>query len=329
MKDLAIDRQVLSLGGANDQPGVPLDAPTRIAELVRRYGGFADDFAGPLVVSRVAPLATAREGDLAPLTARKYLDLARESEAALLVAADLADSLPKGRRWIHPHAAHALAGILEALAPSSEPWARGGAHLSEAARIANSARIAPGAVVHGGAIIGPDVEIEPNAVIYGNVTIGARTRIGAGAVIGRPGFGWASGPEGAMRRMPQLGGVVVEEDVDIGPLCTIDAGTLAPTRLGRGARLDAHVHVAHNVSIGAGTIVAAQSGFAGSVSVGERVQIGGQVGVADHVRIGKGSRLAAKSGVIGDIEAGATVAGYPAVDRLRWLRGMARLLRRS
>jgi UDP-3-O-[3-hydroxymyristoyl] glucosamine N-acyltransferase len=127
--------------------------------------------------------------------------------------------------------------------------------------------------------------------------------------------------------MPQLGGVVIEDDAVIGPLCTIDAGTLAPTRIRRGAKLDAHVHVAHNCDIGEGAIIAAQSGFAGSVTVGKGVLVGGQVGVADHVTIGDFARIAAKSGVIGDVPPGAIVAGYPAVPRSRWLRALARAYR--
>ncbi len=125
--------------------------------------------------------------------------------------------------------------------------------------------------------------------------------------------------------MPQLGGVVIEDDVTIGPLCTIDAGTLSPTRIRRGAKLDAHVHVGHNAEIGEGSIVAAQCGFAGSVKIGRGVLVGGQVGIADHVTVGDGARIAAKSGVIGDVPPGATVAGYPAVPRMRWLRALAKL----
>jgi UDP-3-O-[3-hydroxymyristoyl] glucosamine N-acyltransferase len=158
------------------------------------------------------------------------------------------------------------------------------------------------------------------------VRIGARVVVGAGAVIGRPGFGWATGPRGEVTRIPQLGGVWIEDDVEIGPLVTIDAGTLAPTVVGRGAKLDAHVHVGHNVAVGPGALVAAQSGFAGSVRIGARVRVGGQAGVADHARVGEGAQIAAKAGVIGDIPAGAIVAGYPAVNRARWLRGVARML---
>jgi UDP-3-O-[3-hydroxymyristoyl] glucosamine N-acyltransferase len=177
------------------------------------------------------------------------------------------------------------------------------------------------------AVVGPNCDIAATAFLGPRVEIGARVRIGPGAVIGYPGFGWASGPSGSVRALPQLAGVVIEDDVSIGPLCTIDAGTLVPTRVGRDAKLDAHVHVGHNVDIGAGTIIAAQCGFAGSVTIGEGVLIGGQVGVADHVTVGAGARIAAKSGVISDVPAGATVAGYPAVPRGRWLRALAKLYR--
>jgi UDP-3-O-[3-hydroxymyristoyl] glucosamine N-acyltransferase len=121
--------------------------------------------------------------------------------------------------------------------------------------------------------------------------------------------------------------VLVEDDVEIGPLATVDAGTLAPTILRRSTRIDAHVHVGHNACLGPSAMIAAQSGFAGSVEIGAGVKVGGQAGVADHVRVGSGAQIAAKSGVIGDVAPGQVVAGYPAVARGRWLRGMARLLR--
>jgi UDP-3-O-[3-hydroxymyristoyl] glucosamine N-acyltransferase len=184
-----------------------------------------------------------------------------------------------------------------------------------------------GAVVLSGAKVGAGTSIEPNAVIYGGVTLGARVVVGAGAVVGRPGFGFTPAPDGRMVRVPQLGGAVIEDDVEIGALCTVDAGTLGPTRLCRGCKLDAHVHVGHNVEIGAGALVAAQAGFAGSAVVGPEVLVGGQAGVTDHARIGRGARIAAKSGVIGDIPPGAVVAGFPAVPRMRWLRAMAATLK--
>jgi len=318
----------VSIGEGGPEAGVALAAPMTLAELARLHGGEVDEAAQASPIRRIVPIDAAEEGDLAPLFAYEHVGAAKTTRAFVLVDASLAKELPEGRRWVHAHASFALAGLLEGVGvlptrPLGQP-----AFVGEAARVDATARVGPGAVIFDGAVIGPECVIEPNAVVYGKVWLGARVRIGAGAVVGRPGFGWAFGPEGKVRRMPQLGGVVVEDDVEIGPLCTIYAGTLSPTRLERGVKLDAQVHVGHNVVLGAGTIVAAQSGFAGSTRVGEKVLVGGQVGVADHLTIGDGARIAAKSGVIGDIPSGATVAGYPAVERMRWLRGMARLLRK-
>jgi UDP-3-O-[3-hydroxymyristoyl] glucosamine N-acyltransferase len=157
------------------------------------------------------------------------------------------------------------------------------------------------------------------------VKIGARVTIGPGAVIGDTGFSFATGPDGRTRAIPHLAGVIIEDDVHIGALCTVSSGTLSPTTLRRGVKLDSQVHIGHNCEIGEGTVIAAQTGIAGSVTVGRGVMMGGQVGIADHLAIGDRARIAAKSGVIGDVAAGSTVAGYPAVERQRWLRGLAEL----
>jgi UDP-3-O-[3-hydroxymyristoyl] glucosamine N-acyltransferase len=170
------------------------------------------------------------------------------------------------------------------------------------------------------AAIGLGTSLGAHVVVGPRVVIGRNVVIGPSCVIGEPGFGWVTSPTGRVRHVPQLGGVVIEDDVHLGALCTVDAGTLGPTIIRRGAKLDAHVHVGHNTEIGEGCIVAAQTGFAGSVRLGKGVLVGGQAGFADHVTIGDGARVAAKSGVIGDVPAGATVAGYPAVLRARWLR---------
>lgn len=286
--------------------------PSRLADLVAQLGGELRaaarvSSAASVSVSALAPIEHAGEGALAPLMHGRYLRHAREAAArgaVLLVDRSLAarSELADCSVWIHATPSWVLAELLD--------------------RAIDTPDLAPPRQGEG-ATVGPRV------TLYPGVVLGARVRIEAGAVIGSPGFGWAMGPDGTRRHVPQRAGVVIEDDVRIGANCTIDAGTLAPTRIRAGAKLDAQVHVGHNVDIGERTMIAAQSGFAGSSRVGNDVLVGGQVGVADHVRIGDGAQLAAKSGVIGDIAPGAVVAGYPAVPRTRWLRALATLYRRG
>lgn len=306
--------------------GVALPSPRLLGELAEELGGAVDPGAEAIAIRALAPVDVAREADLAPFLARRFLGAARAAPGPILVDAALAPLLAAGRRWIHPHAAFALARLLALAAPPPLPDARGAAHVDPGADVDPTASIGPGAVILAGASIGPFARVEPNAVIYGGSRIGARVSIGAGAVVGRPGFGWTAAPDGSVVRVPQLGGVVVEDDAEIGALATVDAGTLSPTVICRGAKLDAHVHVGHNAIVGEGAMIAAQAGFAGSARIGAGVLVGGQAGVADHVSVGAGAKIAAKSGVIGDIANGASVAGYPAVDRSRWLRATARAL---
>ena len=267
--------------------------------LAARHGGRAT--AGAERAPRaIASIELAGEGDLAPLLSPRFAGAARaaiERGAALLVDASAAACVRAAPAlWTHEHAKWALAALLgEVTVEDAEP------------------------------LYGAGCSIAPTAIVGPRVVFGDRVVVGAGCVLGHAGFGWAVGAAQAVRAIPQLAGVVIESDVSLGPLCTVDAGTLSPTRIRRGAKLDAHVHVGHNADIGEDTFVAAQCGLAGSVKLGRGVLVGGQVGIADHVVVGDGARIAAKSGVIGDVPPGAVVAGYPAVSRMRWLRALAKL----
>jgi UDP-3-O-[3-hydroxymyristoyl] glucosamine N-acyltransferase len=164
-------------------------------------------------------------------------------------------------------------------------------------------------------------------VIFPRTIIGRDVVIGAGSIIGRVGFGFATDEAGRALRIPHRAGVHVEDGVELGASCTVDAGVLSATRVGEGTKIDAHVHLGHGVVVGARCRIAAQVGLAGSVVIEDDVWIGGQAGIADHCRIGRGARIAAKAGVIGDVPPRGVFAGYPAVARTRWLRGHARLYR--
>lgn len=311
--------------------GIRLPEPATLRELVRRLGGTSDPGVRDYRVERiVTPAALGTEGDLVLLVTPSQLKVPLPPSAVCLCAADLAERVPGERRWIHSHALWVVSELLAPLLERSEFRLESrSVHVEAGAEIPEDVVIEPGAVIHRAVRIGSGSRIGPNAVLYAGVEIGRRVSIGASAVIGRPGFGFTESPDGKRVRVPQLGGVIIEDDVEVGPLCTIDAGTLGPTRLSEGVKLDAHVHVAHNVQIGAHTAVAAQTGFAGSVIVEQDVLIGGQSGVTDHARIGRGARLAAKSGVIGDVPAGVTVAGFPAVPKVHWLRAMAALMKQG
>lgn len=251
-------------------------------------------------VSALSALHLPRDGALVPLTRAEYMHYARgaaDAGAVVIVAERLISRVPGLAVWVHPDPCEVCAELAaEALVTdTSGPWGEG-------------------------------CDVAASAVIGPRVRLGKRVRIGPHAVIGAPGFGFRAGADGLVH-VPQLGGVVLEDDVWIGAGTTVDAGTLGPTRIRTGAKLDAQVHVGHNADVGKNSVLCAQVGLAGSVVVGEGCMLGGQAGIADHVRIGDGARVAAKSGVIGHVPPGAVVAGYPAVGNAKWLRGLAAVYR--
>lgn len=161
--------------------------------------------------------------------------------------------------------------------------------------------------------------IYPNVTIYNNSVIGRNVIIHAGTVIGSDGFGFYK-KNGLHMKIPHVGKVVIEDDVEIGANCAIDRGSLGETRIRRGSKLDNLVQIAHNVVIGENTLIAAQSGIAGSTKIGDNVTIAGQVGIVGHVRIGNGVTIGAQAGVISSVEDGKTISGYPARDHAESLR---------
>ena len=318
-------------------PGVPVPHAPTVRELALRHGGRVDAGAADRVVSRVVrPQDASERSDLIVVARARHVDAALSAPGVVLCDDEVGRRLPSAHRWQVDDARCTLAAILAELPVSaaqrghvSAPPAAGGARASihPGAQLGLGVVVGDGAVIHPHTAIGDGSVIGERAVIYPQVRLGSRVVIGAGSVIGGVGFGWVRDRGGQLRRMPHPSGVVIEDGSEIGALCTVDAGVLSPTWIGAGSRLDAQVHVGHNAEIGRACMIAAQVGLAGSVVLGDSVLVGGQSGFADGVRVGDGARIAAKSGVISDLPAGATVAGFPAVAKARWLRAMARLLR--
>lgn len=186
-------------------------------------------------------------------------------------------------------------------------------YLSENASIGNRVKIYPNVFIGDNVIIGDDTTIFAGAKIYSETEIGNNCTIHSGSIIGSDGFGFAPDKNGGYNKIPQIGNVIIEDNVDIGSGTTIDRATLGSTIIRSGVKLDNQIHVAHNVEIGKNTVIAAQTGIAGSTKIGNECMIGGQVGIVGHISIGNNVRIQAQSGIgksIGDNE---IVQGSPAM----------------
>ena len=183
--------------------------------------------------------------------------------------------------------------------------------------------IYPHVTIGAGARIGEDCVIHARASIRERVRLGNRVIVQDGAVIGSDGFGFAHREDGTHQKIPQIGDVVIEDDVEIGANAAIDRPAVGETRVGAGSKIDNLVQVAHGVKIGRDVLLAAQVGVAGSTVIEDRVTLAGQVGVAGHLLIGKGVVATAQSGIPNSVEAGAFISGYPAIDNREWLKASA------
>ncbi len=198
--------------------------------------------------------------------------------------------------------------------------------LGEGITIGDRVSIGAHAVIGAGCSIGNDVVIHPHATLYDGVFLGDRVVLHSGVRIGKEGFGYVW-RDGGHRRVPHVGGCVIESDVEIGANSSVDRGSVGDTVIGAGAKIDSLVHVGHNVHLGRQAIAAALVGIAGSTSIGEGTVLGGQAGVGGHLQIGDRARIAARAGVIGDVPAGATYSGYPARPHRDALRAQAAAFR--
>lgn len=196
------------------------------------------------------------------------------------------------------------------------------AYIAEGVKLGKGVKIYPQAYVGHGVTIGDGTIIYPGARIYHGCRIGARCIIHAGAVIGADGFGFAPLPDGSYHKIPQIGIVTIEDDVEIGANTTVDRATMGTTTVKRGAKLDNLIQAAHNTEIGSNTVIAAQAGIAGSTKVGDNCMIGGQVGLAGHIHVGDRVQLGAQSGVPGNIASGSRMMGSPAIPMGEYARNL-------
>jgi UDP-3-O-[3-hydroxymyristoyl] glucosamine N-acyltransferase len=204
-----------------------------------------------------------------------------------------------------------------------------GVHVGPLAVVGPGVRIGARSVVHArvvlyeGASLGEDCVLHAGATVREGCRLGNRVVVQNGAVIGSDGFGFARDGDGRYHKFPQVGVVVVEDDVEIGALTAIDRAALGETRIGRGSKLDNLVQIGHSVTIGEDTVVAGQVGVAGSTKIGRRVTLAGQVGIVGHIEIGDGVIVTAQSGIPGSLEAGSVVSGSPAIENRAWLKSTA------
>jgi UDP-3-O-[3-hydroxymyristoyl] glucosamine N-acyltransferase len=312
-----------------------------LRELATKLGCPVDGVGDP-EIRRVAGIEQAGPGDVTFLANPRYTAAAGATRAAAIIARP---DLPVGRcpiiRSVQPYLTFARAAALLAPdvrpAPGVDAAARvaadaaigEGASIGAYAVVGSGARIGPRTVVHphvvigSGAVVGPDCLIHAHVSIREGCTLGARVVVQNGAVIGSDGFGFATRPDGGHEKIPQIGPVVIEDDVEIGANTTIDRPAVGETRIRAGTKIDNLVQIGHGVVLGRNVLLAAQVGIAGSTVVGDAVILGGQVGVGGHLTIGDRARAVGQSGITHSLDTDAFVSGYPAIDNLEWRKASA------
>jgi UDP-3-O-[3-hydroxymyristoyl] glucosamine N-acyltransferase len=297
---------------------------------------------GSIDIRRIAALEDAGPGELTFFANPKYAAEMRATRASAVILGEKDEAAPCAMlRARHPYLAFARAVAL--FAPhDSHP-----AGVHRLADVATTATIAPDASIAAFVSIGEGAVIGPRTVVYPHVTIGPGARIGSdcvvharasirerveignrvviqdGAVVGSDGFGFARAEDGTHHKIPQIGGVVIEDDVEIGANTAIDRPAVGETRIGAGTKIDNLVQVAHGVTVGRRVLLAAQVGIAGSTTLEDDVTLAGQVGVAGHLTLGKGVIATAQTGIPNSVDAGAFISGYPAIANRDWLKSSA------
>lgn len=296
-----------------------------------------------LSFDNVAPLQTAGPREISFLDNKRYVPHLTATQAgAVLVHPDHAAQVPEGTIALvttEPYLAWAWASALFFPMPPVRPGIHPSAVIDPAATIDPTAELGPLCVIGADVVVGPRCRIAPCAVIGDGVTMGADCRIGAnasvshailgnrvyvypGARVGQEGFGFAPGPAGFVT-VPQLGRVILEDDVELGANSTIDRGSTQDSVIGAGSRIDNLVQLGHNVRLGRCCVVVAQAGISGSTILEDFVVIAAQAGLTGHLRIGTKARIGAQAGVMRDVTAGGEVVGSPAMPVREYFRNFA------
>jgi UDP-3-O-[3-hydroxymyristoyl] glucosamine N-acyltransferase len=294
--------------------------PFTLAEIASEIGAEISPQDGEREIKDLAALSSARNGDLTFFDNSKYLNQFLNTKATACIVHTKYGNTETGGvvKLVVPEPYKAYAKIAQKFYHPIK--ATGQVH--ESAIVHPTAKLGENCSIGPYSVIGKNVVIGKNSIIGANVTIqaaqiGANCIIHTGVRIGQDGFGFAMGAGGHIK-VPQLGGVIIGDDVEIGANTCVDRGSGPNTVIGEGTKIDNQVQIGHNVEIGRCCIIVAQVGIAGSARIGDHVVIGGQVGIAGHIKIGAGVKIAACSGVMKDVEAGKTIGGSPAMNIRDW-----------
>src|SRR5579864_335031 len=311
----------------------------KLKELADKLGARLDPPDADAEVSGLGSIESAVHGQITFAVSSKLLPMAKDSKASALIVDEKFPALQKPTlRTRNPQYAYARAVELLHVLPKEKPGIHPTAVIDPSARIGANASIGACVVIGADVEIGENCTLLPQVVIYRGVKIGknffAHSHVSIrenceignnvvlhnGVVIGSDGFGFAKDDAGNWYKIPQVGRVVIEDDVEIQANSCVDRASLDETRIGRNAKIDNLVQVAHNCVIAENSMLCAQAGLAGSTEIGKNVILAGQVGVAGHCKIGDGVIATAQTGIPNDVPAGAVVSGYPAIDNKLWLR---------
>jgi UDP-3-O-[3-hydroxymyristoyl] glucosamine N-acyltransferase len=303
-------------------------------------------------IRRVAKIEEAGEGDITFLANLKYSRFLSQTRASAVIVGrnvQLEEAATGGNRPVlvrvddpyfsflkvlvvfHPPAdplppgIHSSAIVLDGAVLAPDVRVGAGVVIGRGVRVEKGSILGHGTVLCDGVVVGENTLLHAGVIVREGCRIGSRVIIQSGAVIGSDGFGFAPKPDGTYEKIPQMGTVVIEDDVEIGANTTVDRATLGETRIKRGTKLDNLIQIAHNVVIGENTVMAAQAGVSGSTKIGKNCMVGGQVGFAGHIEVADGAKIGARAGVHHSITKPGGYFGTPAMPQREGMRVMASL----